>query len=55
MAACQCGLVQMLSHMNEFHKLNHNIIICCDDTLLFGTNLSNELFEYAKAVNSDIS
>ena len=26
------------------------MIVCCDDTLLFNTNLSMELFEFAKAV-----
>lgn len=26
------------------------MIICCDDTLLFNTNISMELFEFAKAV-----
>ena len=36
--------------MKEFHSLNHNIVICCDDTLLFNTTLSLELFEYAKTL-----
>ena len=26
------------------------MIVCCDDTLLFNTNISMEVFEYAKAV-----
>ena len=36
--------------MKEFYLLNHNIVICCDDTLLFNTTLSLELFEYAKTL-----
>lgn len=27
------------------------MIVCCDDTLLFNTNLSMELFEFCKARN----
>ena len=49
-AATQCGLVSFLKHLKEFSRLNHNLVICCDDTLLFNTNISAELFEYAKAV-----
>ena len=47
--ATQCGLVQFLEHMKHFNSLDHNLVICCDDTLLFNTNLSMELFEYCKA------
>ena len=49
-AATQCNLVPFLPHLKEFAKYNHNMIVCCDDTLLFNTNISMELFEYAKAV-----
>ena len=50
-AATQCGLPSFLKHLQEFWRLEHNIIICTDDTLLFNTNISMELFEFAKAVN----
>ena len=36
--------------MKEFQSLNHNVIVCCDDTLLFNTTLSLEFFEYAKTL-----
>ena len=49
-ATTQVGLVEFLPHMHEFQKYKHNMIICCDDTLLFNTNISMELFEFAKAV-----
>ena len=64
MQTVQSGVINMLSHLNEFNKLKHNVVICCDDTskrhpyyneiVLFGTNISNEMFEYAKAVGGDI-
>lgn len=59
------SVVSLMKHLSEFQRLKHNLIICCDDTcnfhsflndnvsiVLFGTNLSNELFEYAKAVGA---
>lgn len=50
-AATQCGLPQFLPHLKEFKKYeNANLIICCDDTFLFNTNVSMELFEYVKAM-----
>lgn len=49
-AATQCHLVPFLPQLKEFAQYNHNMIVCCDDTLLFNTNISMELFEYAKAV-----
>ena len=50
-AATQCGLAQFLPHLKEFKKYEEaNLIICCDDTFLFNTNLSMELFEYTKAM-----
>lgn len=50
-AATQCGLPQFLPHLKEFKKYSEaNLIICCDDTFLFNTNLSMELFEYTKAM-----
>ena len=48
-SATQCGLAQFLKHAQEFTRLDHNVIICCDDTLLFNTNLSMELFEFCKS------
>ena len=42
-----------LKHLVEFWKLKHNVIMCCDDTLLFNTNSSQELFEFAKAMKVD--
>ena len=50
MATTQCGLPAFLPHLKEFYNLGHNLVICCDDTLLFNTHISAELFEYAKAV-----
>lgn len=51
-AGAQCGVVELLPHLKEFKKYeNPNIIVCCDDTFLFNTNLSMELFEFAKAMN----
>lgn len=43
------GLAQFLKHAQEYNRLDHNVIICCDDTLLYNTNLSMELFEYCKS------
>lgn len=51
-ATTQCAVPALLPHLNDFWGHNHNLIICCDDTMLFGTNLSNELFEFAKAVKA---
>ena len=42
----------LLPHLKEFYNLTHNLIICCDDTMLFGTNIANELFEFGKAVKA---
>ena len=41
----------MLKHIKLFHQHKGNSIICCDDTLLFNTNISMEMFEYCKAVD----
>jgi len=49
-ASTQCSLASFLPHIKEFQNYNQNMVICCDDTLLFNTNLSMELFEFAKAV-----
>jgi len=43
------GAVQRLPHLKKLHELNHNFIICADDTMLFSTNISTELFEYGHA------
>ena len=48
-----------MKHLAEFFQLDHNVVLCCDDTrkrstihpaVLFGNNLSQELFEFAKVV-----
>jgi hypothetical protein len=41
----------MLPHLKMFlkMKLPANLVICCDDTMLFNTNLSMEMFEFIKA------
>ena len=49
-ATTQCGLPAFLPHLKEFYDQDHNLVICCDDTLLFSTNLSMEWFEFCKAV-----
>lgn len=43
------NLVTHLPHLKKLHLLDHNFIICTDDTMLFSTNISTELFEYSKA------
>jgi adenosine deaminase len=43
------GLVSRLPHLQQLVLLDHNIIICCDDTMLYSTNLSTEMFEFANA------
>ena len=59
-ATTQCGTPALLKHLHEFQRLGHNMVVCCDDTsklamgnrlVLFGTNIANEMFEYAKAVS----
>lgn len=54
-ATTQCGVPALLPHLHEFYSLNHNLVICCDDTMLFGTNISLEMFEFAKAVKASTS
>ena len=49
-AAAKCGTVSFLPHLKKFQALKHNLVIGCDDTLLFNTNIGAEFFEYAKAV-----
>ena len=50
-AGAQCGIPEMLPHLKKFQKYDDpNLIVCCDDTLLFNTNLSQEFFEYSKAM-----
>ena len=41
------GACKHLHHLQQLHAMNHNFIICTDDTMLFSTNISTELFEYA--------
>ena len=40
-------IVNKMAHLIELVEIDHNIIICCDDTMLFSTNLSSEMFEFA--------
>ena len=47
------NMVCNLNHLKYLHGLEHNFTICTDDTMLFNTNLSTELFEYAK--KNDVS
>ena len=50
-AGAQCNLPEMLPHLLKFKKYEDpNLIVCCDDTLLFNTNLSMEFFEFAKVM-----
>jgi adenosine deaminase len=42
------NLVGHLPHLKKLLELNHNFVICTDDTMLFSTNISTELFEFAK-------
>merc|ERR1719375_693337 len=50
-AGAQCAVPELLPHLQKFKKYDDpNLIVCCDDTLLFNTNLSTEFFEYAKAM-----
>jgi len=46
------GLISMLPNIKQLHQLGSNFIVCCDDTMLFSTNISTELFEYATAFQS---
>lgn len=51
-AATQCGIPSFLPHLKYFKEHPEaNLVICCDDTFLFNTNLSMELFEFAKAMD----
>lgn len=51
LAVCKeaLNMVKNLPHLKYFHNLGHEFTICTDDTMLFSTNISTELFEYAKA------
>ena len=42
------NLVGHLRHIRKLYDLNHNFIVCTDDTMLFSTNISTEMFEFAK-------
>jgi hypothetical protein len=50
----QCGVTALLSYIHGFYAITHNLIICCDDTRYFGTNISNELIDLDKAVKRTI-
>jgi len=41
------GIVKELPHLKKLQAIDHNFIICADDTMLFSTTISTELFEYA--------
>lgn len=43
------GSTKSLPHLQELMRLDHNFIICADDTMLFSTNISTELFEFSNA------
>ena len=47
------GMVKAMPHLAELMRLNHNIVICCDDTMLFSTNHSSEVFEFANSFGLD--
>jgi len=42
------NMVNALKHLKYLHGLDHSFTICTDDTMLFSTNISTELFEFAK-------
>ena len=42
-----------LRHLKKLNELNANYTICCDDTMLFSSNLSTEMFEYANSFQKD--
>lgn len=42
-----CRMVSQLPHLKKLVELQADFSICCDDTMLFSTCLSSELFEYA--------
>ena len=44
-----CGTVAGLKHIRKLRESGHNHIVCADDTMLFSTNISTELFEYCNA------
>ena len=50
LAVCKeaMNLVKNLPHLKHLHNTDASFTICTDDTMLFSTNLSTELFEYAK-------
>lgn len=41
-----------MKHLQRFYAKNHNIAICCDDTMLFSTHHSTEYFEFANACDA---
>lgn len=49
--ATQSRSVGQLPHVLEFAKYpDSNIIVCCDDTLVFQTDITKELYLYAEAL-----
>jgi adenosine deaminase len=32
------NIISRMEHLAELVRLDHNIVICCDDTMLFSTN-----------------
>ena len=39
----------MLKHVHPMLKAGVNLVICCDDTFVYNTNISLELFEFCKS------
>ena len=48
MATLQCGTTLGLTHITKLHAFGALIVPCCDDTMLFNTNMSSEIFELVK-------
>ena len=49
------GMVQGMPHLKTLRELKANFAICTDDTMLFSTNISTEMFEYAKGFGVETS
>jgi adenosine deaminase len=49
------GIAKFLPHLVPFYEKQHNIVVCCDDTMLFSTHHGTEMFEFANAVEANPS
>lgn len=47
------SLISQLKHITQLYKLGCVIIPCCDDTMLFNTNMINEVFELVNLCKLD--